>query len=180
MLEPEPDEVEARCFGHDAMLVARVAVFAEDRKVDPPIVGHEASAPDDDARLEDCLAAHRQSTALVVQAADATNARRGDLALGDADQRVAAATNACSHSPAQPRLDCGAGDQWPNPIEQIAAQKAPREVPCVSAGEPDFSVAPELERDLCARVSGTDDEHRAIRQIERATVLARVELLDLW
>ena len=49
----------------------------------------------------------------------------------------------------------------------------------VAAREPDFSEARELERDLRARIAGADDEHRAIGQVERIAVFARVELVDV-
>src|SRR5689334_20828062 len=66
----------------------------------------------------------------------------------------------------------------PQPVEDVATEQSPRDMTCVSAGEPHLATLRELESDLRARVSRADDEHWPVRQLEGIAILARVELAN--
>src|SRR3954470_7594675 len=178
VLESQAEEEQAGRFGNDAAHVARKSGFIEDRQIDPTVVWREAGAPDDDARLEHLAATDRKPAALRVQPSDATDSRRNEILLRDTDQRVTAGRRLTTESPAETSVQGGARQHWPDPVEDVTAEDAPRQVACVAAGQPHLAMARELERDLRAGVAGADDQNGSVRQRERIAIAARVELYD--
>jgi hypothetical protein len=59
VLKPKTEKEQPGRFGNDAPVMSRIAIRAENRKLDPAVVGHETGAPNDNARLEHRVATDR-------------------------------------------------------------------------------------------------------------------------
>ena len=176
MLQAESHEVKPGHGRHHAALMARTAVRIQRRNVQPTVIRVEPRAPDDDGGIEHVRFAHGKSGALAGESPNPNDPGVLQILLVDPDQPVAATAHPIAKATAQSGVERRPCQHRPDPVEEISVQQPARQMTGASPGQPDFPDAGELERDLCAGVPRPHDQHRAIWNVERISVVARVEL----
>src|SRR5690242_110424 len=121
MLKTQAEEEEPGRVRNDSAFVTRESVRAEHWQIDPAVVRQEASAPDDHARLDYRVAAHREAITFVFDPGDTGNARIAERSFWDSDERITAARYRSAHPATESRFGRRAIHDGPEPIEQVAA-----------------------------------------------------------
>jgi hypothetical protein len=104
VLEPQADEVQPFDVGRYPAAVPRISIGIQHRHLDPAVVGLEAGAPHDRARLDHVTSADRQSASLVDDSADAHDPGLSECPIGDTDTLIAATPRSVSHPAPEPRV----------------------------------------------------------------------------
>jgi hypothetical protein len=176
----QPDEVETRLAGDDTPLVHRPPLPVEHRKIDPRKAGVVAGAPDHVLHLEHAtVGEERKTVANADDPGDTFGASGHEILRLDANERRGLVQELGAQLASHRRADRQhvMSDEPHHADEQESADEGfdtKRNVARLLSRDPGAMAARDLEPDVGAGVTHSDDEHAAIAKLRRVLVFGGV------